>query len=73
MHLAIEEQVSIDQPPGIRAAVEALATRLGSMHDARHVVLECLGEMIWQSQRHGAAFDNARYLDCIRATANAGS
>jgi hypothetical protein len=67
MHVAIEEQVSIDQPPGIRAAIEALAVRLGSMHDARHEVMECLAEMIWQSQRHGAGFDNAAYLGCIAA------
>ena len=67
MHLAIEEQFSIDQPPGIRAAIEALATRLGSMHDARHHVLECLGEVIWQAQRNGSGFDNGRYLDCIKA------
>lgn len=66
MHLAIEEQVSIDQPPGIRAAIEALAARHGSMHSARHDVLECLGEMIWQTQRHGTSFDNAAYLDCLR-------
>ena len=65
MHVAIEEQVSIDQPPGIRAATEALAARLGSMHDARHEVMECLAEMIWQAQRHGTALDNAAYLDCI--------
>ena len=65
MHLAIEEQLSIDQPPGIRAAVEALARRRDSAHDARHDVMECLAEMIWQSQRHGAAFDNAAYLDCL--------
>ena len=66
MHLAIEEQFSIDQPPGIRAAIEALALKLGSMHDARHVVLECLGEVIWQAQRNGTGFNNATYLDCIR-------
>ena len=66
MHLAIEEQLSIDQPPGIRAAVEALARRRDSAHDARHDVMECLAEVIWQAQRHGAAFDNATYLDCIR-------
>ncbi|MGZ5111655.1 MAG: DUF1841 family protein [Usitatibacter sp.] len=65
MHVAIEEQVSIDQPPGIRAAIEALAARLGSMHDARHEVMECLAETILQAQRHGAGFDNAAYLDCI--------
>jgi hypothetical protein len=65
MHLAIEEQLSIDQPPGIRAAVEALARKHGSMHDARHDVMDCLAESIWNAQRHGAAFDNASYLDCL--------
>ncbi|MGZ5571474.1 MAG: DUF1841 family protein [Usitatibacter sp.] len=35
------------------------------MHDARHEVMECLAETIWQAQRHGAGFDNAAYLDCI--------
>ena len=67
MHLAIEEQLSIDQPPGIRAAVEALARKHDSMHDARHDVMDCLAEAIWNAQRHGAAFDNTSYLDCVRA------
>lgn len=66
LHLAIEEQVSIDQPPGIRGALEALAARRGSRHDALHDVMDCLAEVIWQAQRHGTGFDNARYLDCIR-------
>jgi Domain of unknown function (DUF1841) len=67
MHVAIEEQVSIDQPPGIRAAIETLAQKRGSMHDARHDVMECLAEMIWQAQRNGKGFDNAAYIDCIAA------
>ncbi|HEX4781411.1 MAG TPA: DUF1841 family protein [Usitatibacter sp.] len=65
MHLAIEEQVSIDQPPGIRCAVEKLAARRGSMHDAQHDVMDCLAEVIWQAQRNGAGFDNATYLQCL--------
>ena len=65
MHLAIEEQFSIDQPPGIRAAIDSLAARRGSMHDARHDVMECLAEMVWQAQRHGTGFDNTAYLDCL--------
>ncbi len=69
MHLAIEEQLSIDQPPGIRAAVQALARAHDSEHDARHDVMDCLAEMIWQSQRHGMPFDNATYLDCLRKKA----
>ena len=69
MHLAIEEQLSIDQPAGIRSAVEALARKHDSMHDARHDVMDCLAEAIWNAQRHGAGFDNASYLDCIRRKA----
>ena len=65
MHLAIEEQLSIDQPQGIRAAVEALARKHGSMHDARHDVMECLAEVIWQAQRNGTGFDNETYLECL--------
>ncbi len=69
MHLAIEEQLSIDQPPGIRAAVEALARKHDSMHDARHDVMDCLAEAIWNAQRHGAPFDHASYLDCLERKA----
>ena len=64
LHLAIEEQRSIDQPPGIRAALERLEARHGA-HAARHAVMDCLAEVIWQAQRHGTGFDNAVYLDCI--------
>jgi hypothetical protein len=66
LHLAIEEQLSIDQPPGIRASFDALAARLGSEHDAKHRVLECLGETIWQAQRTGTQPDQEAYLTCIR-------
>jgi hypothetical protein len=68
MHLAIEEQLSIDQPPGIRAAVASLEKRLGQ-HDARHEVMDCLAEVVWQAQRNRAGFDNAAYLDCLRRKA----
>jgi len=71
MHLAIAEQISIDQPPGIRAAVQRIATRLGSMHDARHEVMECLAEVIWQAQRNGTGFDNAIYLQCLERKTHA--
>lgn len=68
MHLSIAEQVSIDQPPGIRAACDTLTARLGP-HDAHHQIMECLGEMIWKSQRSGSAPDAAAYVDCVRRRA----
>ncbi|MBA4110498.1 MAG: DUF1841 domain-containing protein [Leptothrix sp. (in: Bacteria)] len=65
MHLSITEQVSIDQPPGIRAAVQHLAQRRNSLHDAQHEVMEALGEMVWTSQRTGLPFDGAAYIDRV--------
>jgi hypothetical protein len=69
MHLSISEQVSIDQPPGIRGAVEALATRLGSLHAAQHEAMECLGRMLWESQRSGRTPDGESYVECVRKRA----
>ncbi|MEO8298174.1 MAG: DUF1841 family protein [Burkholderiales bacterium] len=69
MHLSIEEQISIDQPRGIRASVERLAQRLGDLHQAHHAVMDCLGEMIWASQRSGLPPDAHAYLDCVQRRA----
>jgi hypothetical protein len=66
MHLSITEQISIDQPPGIRAAFTALAQRRSSEHEAHHEIMECLGEMIWSAQRNGTPPDGTAYVDCVR-------
>lgn len=65
LHLAIAEQISIDQPPGIRAHFERLTASKGGEHEALHAVLDCLGEVIWHAQRHGAPPDAAVYLACL--------
>src|SRR5512145_935970 len=69
MHLTITEQVAIDQPRGIKQAYELLAARSGSAHEAHHEVMECLGEMIWASQKSGLPPDGERYLECVRRRA----
>jgi len=72
MHLSIEEQVAIDQPTGIRQAVGLLAARRNSLHQAHHEVMECLGEMIWASQRSGLPPDGPAYLQAVRQRATRG-
>jgi hypothetical protein len=66
MHLAIEEQLSIDQPPGIKAEFARIAARLGDRHAAGHEVMECLGETVWRAQREHAAPDALAYLECVK-------
>lgn len=69
MHLSISEQCSIDQPRGIRQAVELLAARLGSLHDAHHAAMECLGQMLWETQRSGRPPDGDAYIACVQRRA----
>jgi hypothetical protein len=66
LHLAIAEQLQIDQPPGIRSAFERLCVRHGDRHEALHQILDCLGEVIWKAQRDQAPPDGAAYLECIQ-------
>ncbi len=69
LHLSLEEQAAIDQPPGVRALLEALARRHGDRHAAAHEAMECLGEVIWRAQRGTLPADittiNQGYLECL--------
>ena len=65
LHLAVAEQLAIDQPPGIRAHFEHIRAARGDEHAALHAVLECLGEVVWQAQRTGTPPDAQLYLDCL--------
>ena len=66
MHLSISEQCSIDQPRGIRQAVELLTHRRDSLHLAHHEAMDCLGQMIWESQRAARPPDGDTYLACVQ-------
>ena len=68
LHLAIAEQISIDQPKGIKAAYFALRQKM-EVHDAEHLIMECIGEAIWRSQRDKAPMDGEAYLECVRSKA----
>ena len=69
MHLSISEQCSIDQPRGIRQAVELLTAKRNSLHDAHHETMDCLGQMVWESQRAKRPPDGAAYIDCVQRRA----
>jgi hypothetical protein len=69
MHLSISEQCSIDQPRGIRQAVELLTHRRDSLHQAHHEVMECLGTMMWESQRAGRPPDGEAYIASVQRRA----
>ncbi len=65
MHIAIEEQLALDQPRGIRAQYQRLLTRLADEHAVQHHIMECLGEWLWRAGREDAPLSETVYLDCI--------
>jgi uncharacterized protein DUF1841 len=69
LHVALEEQLSIDQPAGIAARFRALVERCGERHAALHYALECLAETVSRSQRDKAPPDAAAYLECLERRA----
>jgi hypothetical protein len=69
LHVALLEQLSIDQPPGIALLFEKLLAVKGDRHDALHAALDCLAETVWRSQRDGLPPDAAAYLACLEKKA----
>lgn len=65
LHIGIEEQLAIDQPPGIRLHFARLCRQHGDEHAAQHRMMECLGEMLWRAGRAGVQPDTQVYLDCL--------
>jgi len=69
LHIALEEQLSIDQPPGIGRLFNELLSKKRDRHAALHEAIECLAETVWRAQRDRAQPDAMAYLECLRKRA----
>lgn len=66
MHLALREQVSTDRPAGISRCYHLLCQQTQDALEAEHLMMDCLGEAIWQAQRNQSMPDETAYLACIQ-------
>ena len=67
LHVALQEQLQSDRPPGIVALYEKLLQRWNhDVHDTEHKMMECLAAALWQAGRSGSVPDERRYLECLR-------
>lgn len=65
MHMSILEQLSIDQPLGIKNLYTQLCTKFGGEHNAQHELMDCIAEMIWSAQHNNLPPDINIYFECI--------
>lgn len=67
LHLSLQEQSAIDQPPGIRQIHERLqAQHNGDWVAAEHQMMDALAETLWQAQRYGGGLDVNAYITRLR-------
>lgn len=66
LHAAVRDGIATNRPAGLRAAFQSIATRCRDAHQAEHVLLECLGETLWEAQRNGTPPDEATWLERVR-------
>ena len=66
MHLALREQVGTDRPAGIAMLTRSLLLKYQDGHTVEHLMMECLGQMLWDAQRRQSMPDEAAYLECLR-------
>ena len=65
MHVAVMEQLAVDQPRGILARYRRLLQRLPGEHAVQHRIMECLGDMLWRAGRDQTAPDEKIYVECL--------
>lgn len=65
MHIAIEEQLALDQPGGIRRFYQSLRQQLPDDHAVQHRMMECLAEAMRPVGAAGGVADERRYRDCV--------
>jgi hypothetical protein len=67
LHIAIKEQLSINQPFGIQHHYQRLLLKYQDPHIVEHQIMECLAQMIWEAQHNKSLPDNDTYLACLKA------
>ena len=62
LHLALKDQLSINHPQEISSIYEKLLKKYNDPHEVEHLMMECIAEMIFASQRNNTELDHEKYI-----------
>jgi len=66
MHISIQEQLSTQRPSGIEQIYQSMLGKIKDPHETEHLMMECLGKMLWEAQSQNRAPDESDYLNCLK-------
>ena len=62
LHLALQDQLALNQPIGINDIYKKLIVIHSDTHEVEHMMMECIAEMIFNSQKNNSTLDQDNYL-----------
>lgn len=62
LHLALQDQLILDRPQGIKTVFEHLVQHHGDSHHVAHLCMEQLARSLWHAQRQQCLPDEQAYL-----------
>ena len=65
LHLALRDQLSSNQPKVVKEVHQKLINHCKDPHEVEHLMMECIEEMIYISQKSNTTMDQESYLNCI--------
>ena len=65
LHLALRDQLSSNQPKGVKEVHQKLINHCKDPHEVEHLMMECIEEMIYISQKSNTTMDQESYLNWI--------
>ena len=66
LHLSLQDQLSLDQPRGIQKIYNDLFKKTKDSHQAEHIMMEQIAEMIFISQKYNKPMDLQNYLESLK-------
>lgn len=66
MHISIQEQLSTKRPTGIEQLHQSILKKNKDPHETEHLMIECLGKMLWEAQSQNRMPDENEYLECLK-------
>ena len=66
MHISIQEQLSTKRPTGIEQLHQSMLKKNKDPHETEHLMMECLGKMLWEAQSQNHMPDENHYLNCLK-------
>ena len=66
LHLTLQDQLTMDQPKGIRGIHNKLLVKIKDEHEVEHMMMEHIAEMIFNAQKNNTAFDLNGYIIALK-------